>query len=474
MGKQGGFLEYDRTDPVYREPEERVRDFREVERMLDEETLHVQAARCMECGTPFCHGYGCPVENIIPEMNELVYRKKWREGIRLILSTNPFPEFTGRICPALCETSCVLAINDDAVTIRQIELALIEKGFREGYIFPEPPAERNGLSVAVVGSGPAGLAAALFLNRAGYTVTVFEKAHRAGGILRYGIPDFKLEKNIVERRVDLMKAEGIVFETGIEAGTDISFHYLESRYDAICLACGAEAPRDIDVPGRNLDGIHFAMEYLIQQNRRVAGEDVSGIRQILATGKKTVVIGGGDTGADCLGTAIRQRAARIHQLEILPEPPAARSEFTPWPKWPYQLRESSSHKEGGTRLWSVKTTGFSGKKGKLTGLQAVRVEWSAGENGLPARMKEKPGTEFDLEADLVILAMGFSGHGNGRLVESMGIEVSPNGFIKTDEEGMTNVKGVFSAGDMASGPSLVVRAIEAGKRAAEGIIKYVG
>jgi glutamate synthase (NADPH/NADH) small chain len=474
MGKTGGFCEYPRYEPGYRDLEERIRDFNQVEQMFDEEGLHIQSARCMECGTPFCHGYGCPVSNIIPEINDLVYRKKWREGIRLLLATNTFPEFTGRVCPALCETSCVLSINDQPVTIRQIELALIEKGFKEGYIEPEPPAERNNLHIAVIGSGPAGLTVAQILNKAGYTVTVFEKESYAGGILRYGIPDFKLEKQIVERRISLMKEEGIVFETNTTVGTDISYHYLKSRFHAICLACGAQKPRDLVVPGRELKGIQFAMKYLVQQNKRLHGEDMGSEESILATGKNIIIIGGGDTGADCLGTAIRQNAESIHQLEILPKPPVERSEYTPWPKWPYKLRESSSHKEGGVRLWSVKTTGFTGKKGKVTGLKGVHVEWKPGENGLPAQMKDKPGTGFELEADLVILAMGFNGHGNEKLTSSMGLELTPDGFIKTDRRGMTNIPGIFSAGDMVRGPSLVVRAIAEGKKVAEGIMEYAG
>jgi glutamate synthase (NADPH/NADH) small chain len=366
----------------------------------------------------------------------------------------------------------VLSINDNPVTIRQIELALIDKGFREGYIEPEPPAERNNVHIAVIGSGPAGLSVAYLLNKEGYTVTVFEKERYAGGLLRYGIPDFKLEKQIVERRINLMKEEGILFETDTTVGADVSYHYCRNRFHAICLACGAGKPRDIPVPGREFSGIHFALDYLVRQNKRLNGEDMGEEEPIMATGKRVVIIGGGDTGADCLGTAIRQHAESIHQLEILPEPPGERSEYTPWPEWPYMLRESSSHKEGGIRLWSVKTKEFTGTKGKVTGLHGIRVGWKPGENGLPAQMEEKPGTEFELEADLVILAMGFSGHGNERLVSSMGLETTSNGFIQTDRNGMTNVDGIFSAGDMAGGPSLVVRAIADGKKAAGGIMAY--
>lgn len=473
MGKTGGFLLHSRKDPVYREVEERIRDFKAVEQMLSEDDLHIQSSRCMDCGTPFCHGWGCSVSNIIPEFNELVYRGKWKEGVKLLLAMNTFPEFTGRVCPALCEASCVLNINDNPVTIRQIELALVEKGFKEGYITPEPPPGRYNVKCAVIGSGPAGLTAALLLNRAGYRVTVFENAEKPGGILRYGIPDFKLEKWIVDRRIKLMQDEGIHFETGIKAGDDISYNYLIGRFDVICLCGGAQQPRDLKIPGRENIGIHFAMDFLTGQNKLLSGEDPGHDAAISAKDKHIVIIGGGDTGADCLGTAIRQGAKSVHQLEILPEPPGNPPGSTPWPGWPYVLRESTSHKEGGIRLWSVSTKEFITEHGRVKGLKGVQVEWSSGSDGLPDKFREKPETGFELKADLVILALGFTGHGNTGLVEETGVGLTSRGFVQVDATGMTTVPGIFAAGDMATGPSLVVRAISSGKKAAYGMVGYL-
>jgi glutamate synthase (NADPH) small chain len=476
MGKPGGFLLNSRKDPSYREIEERIRDYKAVEQMLSEEDLHIQSSRCMDCGTPFCHGWGCSVSNIIPEFNDLVYRRKWKEGVKLLLAMNTLPEFTGRVCPALCEASCVLNINDNPVTIRQIELALIEKGFNEGFIVPDPPAERYHESCAVIGSGPAGLTTAILLNRAGYHVTVFEGMDKPGGILRYGIPDFKLEKWIIDRRVKLMQDEGIQFETGIKAGADISYNYLKSRFDTVCLCCGALQPRDLLVPGREAMGIYFAMDYLTRQNRLVSGAHSGNDDdddELSAAGKHVIIIGGGDTGADCLGTAIRQGAKSIHQLEILPKPPGEPSTATPWPEWPYKLRESSSHKEGGTRLWSVSTKEFLCDNGHVKGLKGMQLEWSSTPRGLPDKFKEKPGTEFVLEADLVILAMGFSGHGNKELVDQTGVGLTSRGFVQADARGMTTVPGIFTAGDMSTGPSLVVKAISHGKKAAHGMIEFL-
>ncbi|MBW1720786.1 MAG: glutamate synthase subunit beta [Deltaproteobacteria bacterium] len=473
MGKPTGFLEYTRKEPGYRPREERIRDFRAVECQLSHREIQVQAARCMDCGTPFCHATGCPLSNLIPEFNDFMYRGKWRRALDLLLSTNNFPEFTGRVCPALCEAACVAGINDDPVTIRQIELAVIEKGFESDYLRPSPPPRRHGSRVAVVGAGPAGLAAADTLNRAGYPVVVFDEAPRPGGILRYGIPDFKLEKWVVERRIRMMEQEGVVFETGVRVGEDISYRYLKSRFDALCLACGARRPRDLPVPGRDLQGIHFAMDYLVQQNRRMGGETFDASGEIWAAGKRVVIIGGGDTGSDCLGTAIRQGAERVVQLEILPKPPLRRSEHTPWPRWPYMLRESHAHKEGGEVWWSVMTKSFLGSEGRVTGLRCVEVEWDRDPEGALKGPMEKPGTEFDLEADLVLLAMGFTGPEENSMFDGLGIERDQRGNVKVGPLNMTNVPGIFAAGDMTLGQSLVVRAIADGRKAAGGIRAYL-
>lgn len=472
MGKETGFLEYPRHDPGYRPKDERLKDHRAVELRLTDREINEQAARCMDCGVPFCHGCGCPLSNIIPEFNDHVYHHRWKEALDLLVSTNPFPEFTGRICPAPCEGACVLGINDDPVTIRQIELAIIEKGFERGYIAPRPPAERRRQKVAVVGSGPAGLAAADILNRVGYNVVVYENAPKPGGILRYGIPNFKLEKSVLDRRISLMGSEGVTFETSVEIGHDISLRFLEGRFDAIVLTGGAREPRDLAVPGRALEGIHFAMPYLMQQNRRLEGEECAPEDEITAVGKRVVVIGGGDTGADCLGTALRQGAEHVYQLEILPEPPLQRSEQTPWPEWPLMLRESSSHKEGGERRWSVDTTSFEGVKGRITRIHCCEVEWASGKNGRPAPSR-KDGTGFSLDVDLVILAMGFVGPGPNRLVEKLGITLGPRGFVERDENNMTSHPGIFVAGDMTQGASLVVRAIEDGKCVAQGVMRHL-
>jgi len=465
-------MEYERQDPPYRPVEDRVRDYQAVERRLDEEALVRQAARCMDCGTPFCHGCGCPLQNVIPEWNDFVYRGRWKEALDLLLSTDNFPEFTGRVCPAPCEGSCVLGINREPVTIRQIELAVIEKGFELGYVTPRPPGERLDERVAVIGSGPAGLAAADTLNRAGFDVVIYDDAAKPGGILRYGIPEFKLEKWVVDRRIRLMVEEGIRFELGVRVGEDISSRYLLSRFDAVCLSGGAREPRDLKLPGRDLKGIHFAMDFLTQQNRRLGGEPLDPAREILATGKKVVVIGGGDTGADCLGTSIRQGAASVTQLEILPEPPKTRSPSTPWPAWPLMLRQSSSHKEGGERHWSVATKEIIGDRGSVKALRLVDVEWVAEPGGRPAP-KEKAGTERVIEAELVLLAMGFVGPGPNKVVADLGIRTEPSGVIGRDTRNMTSVPGVFVAGDMTQGASLVVRAMADGRRAAAGVASWL-
>jgi len=488
MDKDRAFLEIPRKPPKYRPAAERLKDFKAVELRLTDQEVYEQAARCMDCGTPFCHGCGCPLANVIPELNEHVYRHRWREALELLLATNPFPEFTARICPALCEGACVLGLNDEPMNIRQIELAIVEKGFERGYLAARPPATRQNRRVAVVGSGPAGLAVADALNRAGYPVVVYENSAQLGGILRYGIPNYKLEKWVIDRRIKLMREEGVVFETGVEIGHDVSYRYLSGRFDAIVLTGGAREPRDLKVPGRELAGIHFAMDYLRQQNQRLAHEPVDAA-PILAEGKRVVIIGGGDTGADCLGTALRQGAAHVLQLEIMPRPPPTRSEATPWPMWPLMLRESSSHKEGGERRWCVDTTEFVGKVGsrksevgsekdrasdRVGQLRCVEVEWGAAAEGGRPGPQRKPGTEFSVDADLVLLAMGFVGPGRNRLVEELGLARDPRGFLARDQNHMTGEPGVFTAGDMTQGASLVVRAILDGLQAAEGVTRYLG
>ena len=472
MGKPAGFLEFPRKELGYRPGEDRVRDWRAVERLPAAADVQEQAARCMDCGIPFCHGCGCPLSNIIPEWNDMVYRGKWRAALDLLLLTNPFPEFTGRICPALCEGSCVLGLNRDPVTIRAIELAVIERGFAEGWMTPQPPLERRAERVAVIGSGPAGLSVAQALNRRGFSVTVYDAAHKPGGILRYGIPEFKLEKAVIVRRVTLMEAEGVRFENGVVVGEDVSLKFLRDRFDAICLAGGAREPRNLAVPGRGLQGVYFAMEYLRQQNRRLEGEPIPAREEIYAEGKHVVVVGGGDTGADCLGTALRQGAADVLQIEILPEPPATRAPSTPWPAWPLMRRDSSSHKEGGTRRWCINPRELLGREGHVTTLRAVEVEWKSGPDGRPV-MEDRPGTIFEVPADLVLLAMGFVGPRKGRILTDLGVQLDPRGNVTKDANNMTSVSGVFAAGDMARGASLVVRAMADGLATADGIERYL-
>jgi glutamate synthase (NADPH/NADH) small chain len=464
MGKTTGFLEYTRELPTRRVPTERIKDWFEIYQPFPEDSLQAQAARCMDCGVPFCHT-GCPLTNIIPDWNDLVYRGRWKEAVRQLHATNNFPEFTGRICPAPCEASCVLGINEPAVTIKQIEKTIIDRAFQEGVIRPEPPETRTGKRVAIVGSGPAGLAAAQQLARAGHEVTVFEKADRIGGLLRYGIPNFKMEKHLIDRRLDQMRAEGVEFVTNAHVGVTHPVEDLQRRFDAILLAGGAEQPRNLNVPGRELQGVHFAMEFLPQQNRICEGDAVAG--QILATGKHVVIIGGGDTGADCLGTSHRQGARSVTQFELLPKPPDARSASTPWPLWPMQLRVESSHEEGGTRDWSVSTVRFTGdEQGNVKQLHAVRV-------GPPPTFAPQAGTEFALEADLVLLAMGFTGPVRSGLVEQLGVNLDARGNIATGADYMSSVRGVFAAGDMRRGQSLVVWAIAEGRKAAEAINRYL-
>jgi glutamate synthase (NADPH/NADH) small chain len=457
-------MEYTREVPARRPVSERVNDFQEVYQDFPELKLRLQGARCMDCGVPFCHT-GCPLNNVIPDWNDLVYRDRWKDAIRALHATNNFPEFTGRICPAPCEAACVLGISSPPVTIKNIEQAIIEHAFRQGWIHPEPPSSRTGKRVAVVGSGPAGLAAAQQLNRAGHSVTVFEKADRIGGLLRYGIPDFKLEKRILDRRLEQMAREGVVFRTRQHVGRSVPVEDLRHEFDSILLAGGAEAPRDLNVPGRELEGIHFAMEYLPQQNRRLAGDAVAG--QILATGKRVVIIGGGDTGADCLGTAHRQKPASVHQFEILPMPPLERSPNTPWPLWPLQLRTESAHEEGGVREWAVATTRFSGdENGHVKQLHAIRV-------GPPPKFEPLAGSDFTLDADLVLIAMGFLGPVKNGMIEALGVKLDARSNVEADVNYMTSVPGVFAAGDMRRGQSLVVWAISEGRKAARGIDMYL-
>jgi glutamate synthase (NADPH/NADH) small chain len=475
MAREREFLDVPRRDVSYRPVSERLQDFRSVDVPLTESEIHEQASRCMDCGTPFCHGSstGCPLGNLIPEWNEAVYNDHWPEALDLLLATNVFPEFTGRICPAPCEGACVLDLIRPPVNICSIELAIIDQGFRLGLVATDPPRVRRAERVAVVGSGPAGLAAAQVLNRACYNVTVYEKDARPGGLLRYGIPDFKLEKWVVDRRTDLMAREGVDFQCGVNVGDDISCKYLRDRFDAIVLAGGAGVPRDLAVPGRKLGGIHFAMEFLAQQNRLVGGEPVSDEEHISAAGKNVVVIGGGDTGSDCIGTARRQGATAVVQLEILPEPPTTRSESTPWPQWPLRLRESSSHKEGALRRWSVDTIGFTGESDAVGQVQCVEVEWAFDDAEGRVCPRRVDGSEFSVDADLVLIAMGFVAPTPCGVVEALGITKDPKGFIARDERHMTGVEGVFVTGDMRSGASLVVRAIGDGMQTAQRVMAYL-
>jgi glutamate synthase (NADPH/NADH) small chain len=465
MGKVTGFLEHKRELPPRRPVTERINDWFEIYVDYGDDRLRNQGARCMDCGVPFCHN-GCPLNNIIPDWNDLVYRGRWEEAIRRLHATNNFPEFTGRICPAPCEASCVLGINEPPVTIRQIEKTVIEHAWAAGWIRPEPPLQETGKRVAVIGSGPAGLAAAQQLRRAGHAITVFEKNEKPGGLLRFGIPNFKLEKHIVERRLEQMTQEGVEFVNNAHVGTTVPVNDLRRDYDALLLAGGAEQPRDLPLPGRELKGIYFAVDFLSQQNKRCEGLPFTG-EEILAAGKRVVIIGGGDTGADCLGTCHRQKAKSVHQFELLPMPPAERSPKTPWPLWPMQLRTESSHEEGGVRDWSVSTTSFHGNEaGHLTGLTGIRV-------GPPPKFEPVADSEFYLECDLVLLAMGFVGPVRSGLVAQLGVKLDGRGNVATDETYMSSVPGVFAAGDIRRGQSLVVWAIEEGRRAALGIDSYL-
>jgi glutamate synthase (NADPH/NADH) small chain len=470
MGKITGFMELERIPEVYQPPKERVNHYREFVLALDDESASKQGARCMDCGIPFCQS-GCPVNNIIPDWNDLVYTKQWRSALDTLHSTNNFPEFTGRICPAPCEEACTLNINDDPVGIKSIEHFIIDKGWEEGWVVPQPPAIKTGKRVAVVGSGPAGLACSQQLARAGHDVVLYEKADRIGGLLRYGIPDFKMERHLVDRRMAQMSAEGVEFRPGVHVGKDVALEALVAEYDAVALTGGAEAPRDLPVPGRDLAGIHFAMEFLPQQNRVVAGDVVK--NQILAGGKHVIVIGGGDTGSDCVGTSNRQRAKSITQFELLPQPPEQENKPLVWPYWPIKLRTSSSHQEGCDRDWAVATKRFEGSNGRVEKLVAVRVEWRKDADGA-MKMVEVPGSEFEMKADLVLLAMGFVGPVREGMLQELSVALDPRGNVRADtEEYRTSVPKVFAAGDMRRGQSLVVWAIREGRQCARSIDQYL-
>ncbi len=473
MAKPTGFLEYRRQDVAYRPVAERLKDYTEITVPHTDEDLVKQAARCMDCGIPFCHGSGCPLRNRIPEFNDLVYQGRWREACDNLHSTNNFPEFTGRVCPAPCEASCTLNINDDPVLIEHIEYQIVERGFREGWITPQIPTAKTGKRVAVVGSGPAGLAAAQQLARIGHEVVVFEKSDAVGGLLRYGIPDFKLAKNIIDRRLDQMRAEGVEFQTGVVVGEDISGRYLRKMFDVVCLAMGAGQPRDLNVPGRDLENVLFAMDFLTQQNQRVAGRPIAGPNSYTARDKIVVVIGGGDTGSDCVGTSNRQGAKEVHQFEILPEPPAGENPETPWPLWPRIRRASSSHQEGCQRRWSIRTKQLVGHGGiRVKELHAGKVDWVKDRRG-NFKMQDVAGTDFVMKVDLVLLAMGFVHVVQGGLIESLGLELDQRGNVKVGRDFTTNEAGVFACGDAADGASLVVRAIDKGRRCAFHINRYL-
>lgn len=472
MGDPKGFLKVKRAYSTYRPICERVKDYKWVSALRNEDDSRDQASRCMDCGTPFCH-WGCPIGNYIPEWNDLMFHGEWEKAFQLLNATNNLPEITGRVCPAPCEYSCVLGINDDPVTVKDNELSIIEWAFDNNYIKGSLPKNRTGKSVAVIGSGPAGLSCAAQLNSAGHKVTVFEKYDKMGGILRYGIPDFKLEKRILDRRINIWKKEGIKFIPSTDVGTDYKVAKLSKNFDAICLAGGSRQPRDLKIEGRDLKGIQFAMDYLIQANMRVAGKKIHPKEIIDAKGKKVLVIGGGDTGADCVGTAHRQGASCVVQIEVLPKPSECRTSDYPWPKYPMLLKTSTSHEEGGVRDWAVLTKKFIGENGEVKKAQCVRVDFSQKDDRECPAMKEMPSSEFDIETDLVILAVGFVHPEHSILLKELGVAFDQKGNVKTDENYMTSRKGVFSAGDMRRGQSLIVWAISEGRRAAYNIDEYL-
>ncbi len=472
MADPKGFLKHDRNTPASRSPQERVRDYKEIYEDFTEAQTVEQAARCMDCGIPFCHN-GCPLGNVIPEFNDAVYEGDWELAFQILQDTNNFPEFTGRICPAPCESACVLGINQNPVAIEHIEKTIAETAFEKGLIRPQPPTIRSGKKVAVIGSGPAGLAAASQLNQAGHLVTVYERDDRIGGLLRYGIPDFKLEKWVLERRLAIMEAEGIRFVPKANVGVDVDPKELQKDYDALMLCGGSTIPRDLKIPGRELEGVHFAMDYLSQSNRRVAGDQIDPKQAILATNRQVVVIGGGDTGSDCVGTANRQSARSVQQIELLAKPPQCRSETTPWPQWPMMLRTSSSHEEGCDREWAIQTKAFIGNaKQQLRALQVAEVEWATPAEGGRATLREIPGTEREIPCDLVLLAVGFVHPQFAGLLAQLGVAIDERGNV-VDEHYQTNIEGVFVAGDMRRGQSLVVWAIAEGREAARAVDIYL-
>ncbi len=471
MGNVTGFIDIKRTKPRERPIPLRLLDWNEVYLPAAEAEVRDQGARCMDCGIPFCH-QGCPLGNQIPDWNDLVYRQRWRAASDRLHATNNFPDFTGRLCPAPCEGSCVLGIHDEAVTIKNIELSIVERAFTEGWIQPRPPVVRTGRSVAIVGSGPAGLAAADQLNRVGHAVTVFERAPRPGGLLRYGIPEFKLEKRVLDRRLSLLEQEGVVFRTGVNIGDDVTASSLRQAFEAVVLCCGAEAPRDLGVPGRDLAGIHFAVDYLTQQNRRCEGDAVPDDQLITAAGKRVVIIGGGDTGADCLGTVHRQGAISVHQFELLPRPPESRPNDNPWPQWPRVFRTSAAHEEGGERVFSVSTERFvDDGSGRVRALQAVEVEMVRDQGSMS--FQPVAGSQFELPVDLVLLAMGFVGPRRGSLLSELGVRVTDRGNVWRDENWMTSQPGIFTAGDMQRGQSLIVWAIADGRSVARAVDTFL-
>ncbi len=474
MGDPAGFKKYKREMPTKYPVSERIQNYKEFVDEFPEDKITTQATRCMDCGIPFCHGIGCPLGNLIPSFNEKIHMGHWEEALDILHSTNNFPEFTGRVCPAPCEKSCTLSINNDPVTIEQIELMIVERGFKEGWIKPVFPKIKTRKKIAIIGSGPAGLAAAQQLCRVGHKVAVFEKDDRIGGILRYGIPDFKLEKWIIDRRIDQMKAEGVVFETGVNVGEDISAKYMKKSFDVICITMGARKPRELNIEGRELSGVHFAMDFLTQMNRINAGDMIPPEDIISAKDKIVAVIGGGDTGSDCVGTSIRQGAKKVYQFEIMPKPQECRTMVNPnWPYWPNILRTSSSHEEGCERQWSILTKRFCGDGSKVQKLQGIKVDWSSSDQKGNPILKEVTGTEFEMDVDLVLLAMGFVHVEHDNLIKGLGLQTDNRGNIIVDNSYATSVPGVFAAGDSALGASLVVKAIAQGREMARSIDIYL-
>lgn len=478
MGKVTGFKEFERNDGSYKSADNRIQNYDDIYIPLNEGDLRNQGSRCMDCGVPFCNS-NCPLGNLIPDWNDLVYNNHWEKALEILHTTNNFPEFTGKICPALCESGCVLGLIKDPVTIKHIELSIIEKGWKEGWVKPQPPAIKTNKKVAIIGSGPSGMAAAQQLARVGHDITVFEREDAIGGCLRYGIPDYKLPKHYIDRRVKQMEVEGVVFKTNTNVGIDISVEELRNQFDVICLTGGSTIPRDLDIPGRDLDGIHFAMDFLPQSNKRVAGQKIPEDIAITAKGRKVVVIGGGDTGSDCIGTSLRQGAIDVTQLELLPTPPSERDAAQPWPMFPRLLKTSTSHEEAEATLgkdirnFSIATKSFEGKDGKVTKLNCVKLEWTTPENGERPQMKEIEGSEFTIEADLVLFAMGFLHPQHKGLLDDLGVNYEQRGNVATNEDYYTGTTGVFSAGDMRRGQSLVVHAIAEGRKLAVSVDQYL-